>query len=67
MRLAKRFLAVVAAAVRPPMQTRPLDSAEEREWKQYQSAWEMDPAPDPRSVFLAGYRAGSRRRDEINP
>lgn len=40
------------------MEAVPTDHTEESAWQDYHSAWEFDPPPDPRSVFLAGLRAG---------
>jgi hypothetical protein len=37
-------------------------NAEEAAWSEYHSTWEMDPPPEPRDVFLAGYRAGQEQQ-----
>ena len=38
------------------------ESLEEAAWREYHSSWEMDPPPEPREVFLAGYRAGREQQ-----
>lgn len=38
--------------------------AEEAAWSEYHSSWEMDPPPEPRAVFLAGYRAAQDQRQQ---
>ena len=43
----------------------PATEAEEAAWEAYSSAWELDPPPSPRAVFLAGYRA-SRGQDGLS-
>jgi hypothetical protein len=64
MRLVSKVAAAIAGALRVPFQAVPENDDEEAAWEAYRSGWEMDPPPDPRSVFLAGYRAGQARRSE---
>lgn len=58
MRLLRGILTAIGGGMRSPMEAAPTDHTEESAWQEYHSAWEFDPPPDPRSVFLAGLRAG---------
>lgn len=40
----------------------PISDPEQAAWVAYESQWAMDPPPEPRAVFLAGYRAA---REEL--
>lgn len=62
MRLVREILAAVVGVMRLPNEGTPETQAEEKAWAEYHSGWEMDPPPDPRSVYLAGYRAGREER-----
>ncbi|MDR7331778.1 hypothetical protein [Roseateles asaccharophilus] len=42
----------------------PAADAAEAAWRDYESTWAMDPPPDPREVFIAGYRARDERQPE---
>lgn len=57
MRLIRELLAAVFGGLRLPLERSAATSAEETAWCEYQASWEMDPPPEPRAVFLAGYRA----------
>jgi hypothetical protein len=63
MRLMHTIAAALRSAARLPLELEPADEAEQAAWESYRSSWEMDPAPDPRSVFLAGLRAGQSMRE----
>ncbi len=58
MRLIKEAIAVMFGGSKLPKGDAAPKDAEEAAWSEYHSSWEMDPPPDPRAVFLAGYRAG---------
>jgi len=48
----------VFGGLRVPLERDAMTETEEAAWSEYHSTWEMDPPPEPRAVFLAGYRAG---------
>lgn len=62
MRLTHKIAAALRSAARLPLELEPADKSEQAAWEAYRSSWEMDPVPDPRSVFLAGLRAGQSMR-----
>ncbi|MDR7271215.1 hypothetical protein J2X20_003883 [Pelomonas saccharophila] len=61
MRLMREMLAAVFGGLKVPLERGAMTEAEEAAWSDYHSTWEMDPPPEPRAVFLAGYRAGKDR------
>lgn len=62
MRLIREVLAAVFGGLKPPFERGAATDAEEAAWSEYHASWEMDPPPEPRAVFLAGYRAGREQQ-----
>ena len=58
MELIKKILAAMFGG------NRPVADDAEAAWRDYESTWAMDPPPEPRAVFMAGYQARAQKSEQ---